>query len=76
VTPAIPSVTEAARVRAAVARDQTTHWGRLLLEPAHTKKELDRRERLWFRWGSIRFQAQLATRGVWVQKEQSFANER
>jgi hypothetical protein len=76
VTATMPSISEAARLRAAIAREQTSHWRRLVWEPARTKKELDRRERLWFWWGSIGWQAELASRGFWLQKERSFANER
>jgi hypothetical protein len=76
VSVAIPSITEAARLRAAIARDQTSHWRRLFWEPARTKKELERRERMWFWWGSTGWQAEMATRGVWLQKEHTFANER
>jgi hypothetical protein len=50
----VPSYAEAARLRAAVARDQAAHWRRLLWEPARTKKQLDKRERLWFWVGQYR----------------------
>jgi hypothetical protein len=63
-------------MRAAIARDQTSHWRHLFWEPAQTKKELDRRERLWFWWGSTDWQAQMAARGLWLIRERSFANER
>jgi hypothetical protein len=68
-----PTYTDAARLRAAVARDQAAHWRRLLWEPARSKKELDKRERLWFWWGSIGWQAGLAARGVTISAEKSFA---
>lgn len=69
----IPSFTDAACLRAAIAKDQTVHWRRLFWQPAPTKKELDRRERLWFWWGSIGWQAEQAFRGRWPGREQSFA---
>ncbi len=72
----MPSFKETARMRAAIARDQTVHWRRAFWQTAPTKKELDRRERLWFWWGSIGWQAELAARGVWTQREQSFARGR
>jgi hypothetical protein len=72
----VSPVTDAARMRAAIARDQTSHWRRLFWEAAPTKKELDRRERLWFWWGSIGWQAGLAARGIWLQREKSFARGR
>ncbi len=68
-----PSYTDAARLRAAIARDQTVHWRRLFWQPAFTKKELEKRERLWFWWGSIGWQAELAARGVTISAEKSFA---
>jgi hypothetical protein len=68
-----PTITDAARLRAAVARDQTAYWRKALFQPARTKKELDRYERLWFWWGSIGWQAEMAARGMWLQREQSFA---
>jgi len=71
-----PSFADASRMRAAIARDQTQHWRRLFWQPARTKKELDRRERLWFWWGSIGWQAELASRGVPTQLEQSWARGR
>ena len=73
-----PSLTfeQAARLRAAIARDQTTHWRRLFWQVAPTKKELDRRERNWFWWGSIGWQAELAARGIPISRERSFARER
>ena len=69
----IPSYTDAARMRAAIARDQTAHWRRLFWQPARTKRELENRERLWFWWGSIGWQAELAARGVNLSAERSFA---
>jgi hypothetical protein len=73
VSPAIPSITEAARLRAAIARDQTSHWRRLFWKPARTKRELERRERMWFWRGGIRFQSLMATR---AQVQRGFDNER
>ena len=67
-----PSYTDAARLRAAIARDQTVHWRRLFWQSARTKKELDRRERLWFWWGSTGWFAQLAARGVTISAEKTF----
>jgi len=75
-TAAMPSITQAARLRAAIARSQTQHWRNLFWQPAPTKKELDRRESLWFWWGSVGWQAEMASRGNWLQKQRSFANER
>jgi hypothetical protein len=75
----IPSFTDSARLRAAIAKDQTVNWRRLFWEPAQparTKKELDRRERLWFWWGSTGWQAELAARGVTISAERSFARGR
>ena len=72
----VPTFQQASRLRAAVARDQTSHWRRLFWEPARTKRELDRRERLWFWWGSTGWQAELEARGVNVRLEKSWANER
>jgi hypothetical protein len=69
----MPTFNEASRMRAAIARDQTRHWRQLFWQPARTKKELDRRERLWFWWGSTGWQAELASRGVPIQLEQSWA---
>ena len=69
-----PSITDAAGPPAAIARDQTTHWPKVLFQPAKTKKELDRCERPW--WGSIGWQAEMAARGLWLQREQSFARVR
>jgi len=68
----MPSFADASRMRAAIARDQTQHWRRLFWQPARGKKELDRRERLWFWWGSIGWQAELASRGVMTQLERSW----
>lgn len=70
------SITEAARLRAAIAREQTVHWRRAFWQTAPTKKELDRRERLWFWWGSIGWQAENAARGRWPTREQSFGRGR
>jgi hypothetical protein len=72
----MPSFTDAARVRAAIAKDQTVHWRRLFWQPAPNKKELDRRERLWFWWGSTGWFAELAARGVTISAEKSFARGR
>jgi hypothetical protein len=72
----MPSFADASRMRAAIARDQTQHWRRLFWQPARSKKELDRRERLWFWWGSIGWQAEMAARGVMTQREQSYARGR
>ena len=72
----IPSYEEAARLRAAIARDQTAHWRHLFWQPARTKKELDRRERLFFWWGSTGWFAEAASRGVTISAEKSFAHER
>jgi len=69
----MPSYIAAARLRAAIAKDQTAHWRRLFWEPVRTKKELDRRERLWFWWGGIGWQAELAARGVTISADRSFA---
>ena len=68
-----PPSTDALRLRAAIARDQTKHWRRLFWEPAPTKRELDRRESLWFWWGSTGWQAEMAARGVGLMAERSFA---
>ena len=54
------------------AKDQTAHWRRLFWQPARTKKELSRRERLWFWWGSTGWFAELAARGVTISAEKSF----
>ena len=67
-----PTYTDAARLRAAIAKDQTAHWRRLFWQPARTKKELSRRERLWFWWGSTGWFAELAARGVTISAEKSF----
>ena len=67
-----PSTAQAWRMRAAIARDQTSHWRRLFWEPARTKAELERRERLWFFWGSLGWQAENQAR--W--KERSNVHER
>ena len=67
---------QVARLRAAVAREQTAYWRRMFWEPARSKKELERRERNWFWWGSVGWQAEMASRGIWLQKERSFAHER
>ena len=53
---------ESERMRAAIARDQTQHWRRLFWAPAKTKKELARSETMWFRWGSIGCQTEVAAR--------------
>ncbi|HVC76221.1 MAG TPA: hypothetical protein VND96_06865 [Candidatus Micrarchaeaceae archaeon] len=71
-----PSITDVARQRAAIARDQNTHWRKALFQPAKTKKELDRCERLWFWWGGIGWQAEMAVRGLWLQRERSVARVR
>jgi hypothetical protein len=71
-----PSFTDAARLRAAIAKDQTVHWRGRFWEPARTKKELDLRERLWFWWGSTGWQAELAARGVTISAKRSFARGR
>lgn len=62
-----------AGLHAAVARDQTPYWRRMFWEPARTKKELERRERNLFWWGSVGWQAEMATRGIGLQKERSLA---
>ena len=72
----MPTFEEASRLRAAIARDQTRYWLHMFWQPAKTKRELDRRERNWFWWGSIGWQAQLAARGVLLKLERSWANER
>ncbi len=72
----MPSLTEAARLRAAIARAQTQHWRHLFWQPAPTKKELERRESMWFWWGSIGWQAELAARGVGLDREKGFAHAR
>jgi hypothetical protein len=66
---------QAARMRAAIARDQRLHWWRLFWESAPTKRELERRERLWMWWGSIEWAARQAARGVTISRERSFARE-
>jgi hypothetical protein len=71
-----PSLTDAARVRAAIARDQTSHWRRLFWEVAPSKKELNRREGLWFWWGSIGWQAEMAARNPSLQPERGYARGR
>ena len=60
---------ESERMRAAIARDQTQHWRRLFWAPAKTKKELERRETMWFWWGSIGWQAEVAARTLARQAE-------
>jgi hypothetical protein len=45
-----PSFSDAARLRAAIARDQATHWCGLAWEPACAKQELDRRLSRWIWW--------------------------
>ena len=72
----MPSTTEAARIRHAIARDQRQRWWDLWWQPAPTKRESDRRERLWFRWRVISFQSELATRSARTQEEHSLGNER
>jgi hypothetical protein len=67
---------QVARLRAAIAREQTAHWRLLFWEPARTKKELSRRERNWFYWGSVGWQAEVAARGLRRQREGSLAHER
>jgi hypothetical protein len=73
---AITSFTEASRIRHAIARDQTRHWWNLFCQLARTKKEVDRRERLWLWWGGVRFFAQLESRGVTSQLEKSWGRGR
>ena len=68
--------TDAARLRAAIATDQTVHRRRLFWQPAPTKRELDRRERLWFWWGSTGWLAELAARGVTISAKRSLARDR
>ncbi len=70
----ITSATEAARLRAAIARDQTSHWRQLFWEPARTKKELGRRESLWFWWGSNGWMAEREHHRL--KKENNLTNER
>ena len=72
----LPTFEHASKLRAAIARDQTRHWWRMFWEPARTKRELDRRERLWFWWGSIGWQAELEARGVNTRLERNWAYER
>ena len=60
---------DGARMRAAIARDQTQHWKRLFWAPAKTKKELARRETMWFWCGSIGWQAEVAARTLARQAE-------
>lgn len=72
----IPSLTEALRLRAAIAKDQTAHWRRLFWEPAPSKKEADRREWLWFWWRSTGLFAELSSRGLTISAERSFARGR
>ncbi len=70
-----PTYEQAAKLRAAIARDQRLHWWRLFWEIAPTKRELERRERLWMWWGSVEFQARMAARGLTIGRERSFARE-
>jgi hypothetical protein len=70
------SITEVARLRAAIARDQTRYWARVFWQTAPTKKELDRRERNWFWWGGTGWIAEQAAHGRWLTRDQSFARGR
>jgi hypothetical protein len=46
----VPSSSDAARLRAAIARDQATHWCGLVWEPTCSKKDLDQRMSRWIWW--------------------------
>jgi hypothetical protein len=72
----IPSLTAAERMRTAIARDQTSHWRRLFWEVAPSKKELNRRESMWFWWGSIGWQAEMAARHPSLLPERGYAHGR
>jgi hypothetical protein len=72
----LPATAEGFRLRAAIARDQTRHWGRLFWQPAPTRRELDRRERLWFWWGGVGFFAEVQARTLATEKARSVERER
>lgn len=67
------SILEVARLREVIARDQTVYWGRAFFQTAKTKKELDRRERNWFWWGGIGWQAHQASHSRWLMREQTLS---
>ena len=64
-----------AKLRSAIAKDQRLHYWRLFCEPVLTRRELERRERMWMWWGGIEWQARMAARGLPISKERSFARE-
>jgi hypothetical protein len=63
-------------MRAAIARDQKHHWWELWWQPAPTKKEVARRERLWFRWRCIQHFAELEEQRSPMGAERSLARGR
>ena len=69
----VPTHDEAARLRAAIARDQAAHWRRLLWEPTSTKREFDRRESLWIWWGNTAWATRLALRGGAVSRDKGLS---
>jgi hypothetical protein len=72
----LPTTTQGWRLRAAIARDQTTHWRRMFWAPARTKRELARREQLWFWWGGIGFLAEMEAKTLAKEKVRSGERER
>jgi hypothetical protein len=72
----LPTTPEGFRLRAAIARDQGRHWYRKLWEPARSRKELERRERLWFWWGGVGFFAQVQANTMDKAKARSGEHER
>ena len=72
----LPTTPEGFRLRAAIARDQTSHWRQLFWEPARSRKELDRRERLWHWWGSLGFFSEMQAKILAKEKARSGERER
>jgi len=72
----IPSLSDALRLRAAIAKDQTAHWRRIFWDPAPSKREAQRREYLWFWWRCTVLFAELSFRSLTIPAERSFARGR
>ena len=72
----LPTTADGYRLRAAIAREQTTHWRQMFWAPARTKRELARREQLWFWWGSVGFHAEMEAKTLAKVNARTVEHER
>lgn len=72
----LPTTAAGFRLRAAIARDQTIHWRQMFWTPARTRRELSRREQLWFWWGGVGFFSEMQAKTLAKEKARSDERER